>query len=101
MKHRNFLAAALLAATPLAQAATDSLDEVVVTATRSEQALTRTLSHATVITHKDIEASQAADVPTLLKSLAGVEVYQSGGIGKLSSVFLRGSNSSHTLVLLD
>jgi len=101
MKRKFILAASLVAATPLAQAATETLDEVVVTATRSEQVLTKTLSHTSVITRKDIDASQAADVPSLLKSLAGVEIYQSGGIGKQSSLFMRGSNSSHTLVLLD
>ena len=101
MKRKLSLAAALLAAAQLAQAATGTLDEVVVTATRSEQALKQTLSHTTVIAREDIEASQAADVPTLLRTLAGVEVYQSGGIGKQHSLFLRGSNSSHTLVLLD
>ncbi|MDD5058740.1 MAG: TonB-dependent receptor [Sideroxydans sp.] len=101
MKQKFFLAALLFAAIPLAQAATDSLDEVVVTATRSEQALTQTLSHTTVITQKEIQASQAADVPALLKGLAGVEVYQKGGIGKQSSLFLRGTNSNQTLVLLD
>jgi vitamin B12 transporter len=101
MKQKHFIAALLFVATPLAQAATDSLDEVVVTATRTEQALTQTLSHTTVITRKDIETSQAADVPSLLKNLAGVEVYQSGGIGKQSSLFLRGTNSNHTLVLID
>ncbi|MBI4807388.1 MAG: TonB-dependent receptor [Nitrosomonadales bacterium] len=101
MKQRHIFAALLVAATPLAQAATEMLDEVVVTATRTEQALTQTLSHTTVITRKDIETSQAADVPALLKGLAGVEVYQNGGIGKQSSLFMRGTNSSHTLVLLD
>ena len=79
MKHKHILTALLCAVIPLAQAATDSLNEVVVTATRNEQALTQTLSHTTVITRKDIETSLAADVPALLKSLAGVEVYQSGG----------------------
>lgn len=101
MKQKKLFAALLCAVTPLAYAAADSLDEVVVTATRTEQALTQTLSHATVISRKDIEDSQATDVPALLKNLAGVEVYQSGGIGKQSSLFLRGTNSSHTLVLLD
>lgn len=101
MKQKILFAALICVVTPLAYAATETLDEVVVTATRTEQALTQTLSHTTVITRKDIETSQAADVPTLLKSLAGVEVTQSGGIGKQSSLFLRGTNSSHTLVLLD
>lgn len=101
MKQRHLLAVLLITATPLVQAANETLDEVVVTATRAAQALTQTLSHATVITQKEIQASQAVDVPTLLKSLAGIEIYQSGGVGKQSSLFLRGSNSSHTLVLLD
>jgi vitamin B12 transporter len=101
MNRKYTLAAILLAAPSLAQAATETLDEVVVTATRSEQALTQTLSHTTLITRQDIEAAQVADVPSLLRGLAGVEIYQSGGIGKQGSLFLRGSNSSHTLVLLD
>ena len=101
MKHKYLLGALLCAATAFAQAENSSLDEVVVTATRAEQALTQTLSHVTVISRDDIENSHAVDVPTLLKSLAGFEVYQSGGVGKQSSLFVRGSNSSHTLVLVD
>jgi vitamin B12 transporter len=101
MKRKYLFTATLLAITPVAQAATDSLDEVVVTASRTEQILSQTLAHTSVITRKDIEFSQATDVPTLLKSLAGVEIYQAGGIGKQSSIFMRGTNSSHTLILLD
>lgn len=101
MKQKSFSIALLFAVTPLAQAATGSLDEVVVTATRAEQALIQTLSHTTVITQKEIESSQAADLPVLLKNLAGVEMYQSGGAGKLSGLYLRGTNTGHTLVLVD
>lgn len=101
MKRKHLFTAMLIAAIPAAHAATESLDEVVVTATRNEQALSQTLSHATVLTRKDIESSQAVDVPTLLKSLAGVEIYQNGGIGKQSSLFMRGTNFNQTLVLLD
>ncbi|HUW25152.1 MAG TPA: TonB-dependent receptor [Gallionella sp.] len=102
MKHKQLFAALLCAATPLAHAETpDSLDEVVVTATRNAQPLNQSLAHTTIISQKEIQASQAVDVPSLLKNLAGVEIYQSGGIGKQSSLFMRGSNSSHTLVLLD
>jgi vitamin B12 transporter len=99
MKRKHILTASLLVSPCLVQAAT--LDEVVVTATRTEQALTQTLSHTTVITRRDIEVAQVADVPALLRTFAGVEVYQGGGVGKQHSLFLRGSNSSHTLVLLD
>lgn len=102
MKQKQLIAALLCAVTPLAYAAnTEMLDEVVVTATRVAQPLKQSLVHTTLINQQDIQASQAADVPTLLKSLAGLEIHQSGGIGKQSSLFMRGSNSSHTLVLVD
>ncbi|MBK9161709.1 MAG: TonB-dependent receptor [Nitrosomonadales bacterium] len=101
MKHKQLIAVLLCAVTSFAYAEMDALDEVVVTATRVAQPLDRSLVHTTVISRKEILASQAADVPTLLKGLAGVEVYQSGGIGKQSSLFMRGTNSSHALVLLD
>ncbi|MDD2684888.1 MAG: TonB-dependent receptor [Gallionella sp.] len=77
------------------------LDEIVVTATRVAQPLNQSLAHTSVISQKDIFASQAVDVTALLKQVAGVEIYQSGGIGKQSSLFMRGTNSSHALVLLD
>lgn len=102
MKQKQLIAALLCAVTPLAYAENiEMFDEVVVTATRVEQPLKQSLVHTTLIGQQDIQTSQAADVPTLLKSLAGVEIYQSGGIGKQSSLFMRGSNSSHTLVLVD
>lgn len=102
MKQKQLLAALLCAVTPLVYAeTTEKLDEVVVTATRVAQPLKQSLSHTTVINQADIQASQAVDVPSLLKTLAGVEMYQSGGVGKQSSLFMRGTNSSHTLVLVD
>lgn len=101
MKHKYLLGALLCAASALAQAENNTLDEVVVTASRSEQALGQTLQSTSVITQGDIAASGATDVPSLLRNLAGVEVAQTGGIGSQSSLFLRGSNSTHTLVLVD
>lgn len=102
MKRNQLFAALLCAAMPHAKAqSAETLDEVVVTAMRIEQPLKQTLAHTTVISRKDIDASQAVDAPTLLRQLAGVEIYQSGNIGKQSSLFLRGTNSSHTLVLVD
>jgi vitamin B12 transporter len=102
MKQRILLAAFLCAATPFANAeASADLDEVVVTAARVEQPLDQSMAHVTVIGPKEIRESQAADVPSLLKNLSGVEIYQAGGVGKQSSLFVRGTNSSHALVLLD
>jgi vitamin B12 transporter len=77
------------------------LDEIVVTATRMPQPLAQTIADATVLNEQEIRQSGAPDVSTLLRSLAGVEVTQNGGLGKVSSTFMRGTNSSHVLVLVD
>ena len=93
MKKYLLLAAFYCVLTPLAHAADEiKLDEVVVTATRIEQPLKETLSSTTVITQEDIKNSQTPDVATILRSVAGVEVSQSGGMGKATSLFLRGSS---------
>ncbi len=102
MKKHLLLAAFTCALTPLAHAAEYiNLDEVVVTATRIEQPLKQTLSSTTVITQEDIKNSQAHDLVTILRGVAGVEFSQNGGIGKATSLFLRGSNSNQVLVLVD
>ena len=84
-----------------ASAETVSLDEIVVTAARMPQQLDQTIAHTTVLNEQEIRKSGASDVATLLRSQAGIEVAQSGGLGKLSGTFMRGTNSSHVLVLLD
>ncbi|MGH8752122.1 MAG: TonB-dependent receptor domain-containing protein [Burkholderiales bacterium] len=76
-------------------------DEVVVTARRVPEKLQDTIQSTTVISAKDIAESQALDVPTLLRKEAGIEITQQGGLGKQSSTFTRGTNSTQTLVLLD
>ncbi|MGV8934548.1 MAG: TonB-dependent receptor domain-containing protein [Gallionellaceae bacterium] len=102
MNKYRLLAAFFCALSPLSNAADEiNLDEVVVTATRFEQPLKETLSSTTVITQEDIKNSQAPDVPTILRSVAGVEISQAGGMGKATSLFLRGSNSTQVLVLID
>ncbi|MDO8463659.1 MAG: TonB-dependent receptor plug domain-containing protein, partial [Gallionella sp.] len=84
-----------------AYAETPSLGETVVTATRMSQPLDQTIAHTTVLNEQEIRKSGALDVPALLRSLSGMEVVQSGGLGKVSSIYMRGTNSSHVLVLLD
>ena len=76
-------------------------DEIVVTPTRAPQKLSDTLAAATVITRRDIEASGAIDLPTLLQGLPGVEISQTGGFGAQTAIRLRGAESDHTLVLVD
>lgn len=85
-----------------AQAQTPQLlDEIVVTATRVPQASARTTSDVTVLRRGDIERAGQASLVELLRALPGVEINQIGGAGATSSVFLRGANAQHTLVLVD
>jgi vitamin B12 transporter len=85
----------------LAAYADAPMELVIETPARMPQTLDKTIADTTVLDEQDIRNSGASDVPTVLRSLAGVEVVQSGGLGKVSSTFMRGTNSSHVLVLLD
>jgi vitamin B12 transporter len=93
------LALALVASTASAQ--TTTLREVVVSPARTEQAVQDALPATTLITRSEIEQAQTPDLPTLLKRVAGAELTQTGGQGGVASVFLRGAEPRHTLVLVD
>lgn len=74
---------------------------IVVTATRVAQTADETLSSVTVITRKEIERSQAGSLGELLQGITGVNVVSQGGNGKLTSLYLRGTNPGHVSVLVD
>jgi vitamin B12 transporter len=77
------------------------LPNIVVTATRTETE-TRNLAAATTIyTRADIEKYQVNTLPELLQRTTGIDMVQNGGLGKQTSLFMRGTNSSHLLVLID
>jgi vitamin B12 transporter len=78
-----------------------ALSPVIVTATRTAITVDDALSSVTVITRKDIDRLQPVSLIDLLQGLPGVTFAQSGGLGQQSSLFLRGTNSSHTLLLID
>lgn len=91
----------LLLPPPVASRAEDEpLSTVIVTATRTRTAVD-SLAAVTVITREEIERAQALSVQDVLRSVPGVQVSASGGLGKATSVFLRGTNEDHVLVLVD
>ncbi len=94
-------AALLLALSHPALAMETELAPIVVTANRVARTADETLTAVDVITRQDIERSQAQSLPDLLRGLPGVLFANNGGPGKASSLFLRGGNSDHCLVLLD
>ncbi|WP_151670414.1 TonB-dependent receptor domain-containing protein [Nitrincola schmidtii] len=100
---RTLLLSAIAAISLPLQAET-SLDPLVVTVTtplRMSQPVDQTLAATTVITRADIERQQPESVAQLLRGTPGVEFASTGGSGSMTSLFLRGSNSNHTLVLID
>ena len=78
-----------------------TLDEIVVTATRMPNETGARLAATSVLTREDIERVQAGSVQDALAGMAGIGIANSGGMGMPTSVFLRGANAGHTLVLLD
>lgn len=80
--------------------ATD-LDEVVVTANRTAISVNDALTPVEVIDSEQIRLSQARSLPDLLRGRAGISIANQGGQGKLTTLFLRGAESDHVLVLVD
>jgi vitamin B12 transporter len=96
-------AVAVFAASPvLAQSqAVATLGEVVVTATRVEQSLTKVLADVTVIDADVIERSGAVSLADVLVHVPGIEMVRNGGPLGTTSLFLRGGNTNHTVVMID
>ena len=78
-----------------------SLSEVVVTATRTEQALSDLVADVSVVDGETIERSGATGLADVLARLPGVEISRNGGPGTTTSVFLRGTESRFTAVYID
>jgi len=76
-------------------------EEIVVTANRIPASSEAVGSSVTVIGREEIERRNEPSVLNLLRTVPGLEVAQGGGPGSVASVFVRGANSNHTLVLVD
>jgi vitamin B12 transporter len=77
------------------------LTQVIVTASRVPEPVVDSFWSTSVLTRVDIEARQVQSVPDLLADLAGINIDNAGGLGQQSSVFIRGADSDHTLLLID
>ncbi len=76
-------------------------ENVVVTATRIATPIEDVASSITLIDAADIDARQQRSLPDVLRDVPGLNLVQTGGEGGQTSVFMRGSNSNHTKVLVD
>jgi len=76
-------------------------EEIVVSATRIETPIDQIGSSVTGITDEEIARNQRRSLPDVLQTVPGLNIVQTGGSGGKSSVFMRGSNSNHTKVVID
>ncbi|MED5618225.1 TonB-dependent receptor domain-containing protein [Ideonella sp. BN130291] len=76
-------------------------DTVIVTATRQPTRIDAQLSDVSVITREDIERSAGRTLAELLGQQPGLQFIANGGLGKSSSVSIRGAEVRHTLLLID
>lgn len=96
------VSASLLAAFSLsAHAEPADLEQMLVTATRTDTSVTDSLSSVSVISREDIERYDYRTLAEALNNLPGVVISNTGGLGKQTSLFLRGTESNHTQILLN
>lgn len=77
------------------------LDEVTITATRSPMKLSEVAADLTVIDRDTIERQGFGNVAALLRNVAGLQITSNGGPANATSVFIRGAETRHTVVLID
>jgi len=93
--------AAVVAVAWFSVATAEPVAPVVVTASRIAETADEALASVTVITREELERRQVNTLAEALTGLAGVNSVSNGGRGTLSSLFVRGTESNHVLVLVD
>lgn len=96
--------AALLPIIFVGQALADNsstLDPIMVTATRQPMRTSELLSDVTVVGPEELLQAGQSSLGDVLARQPGIEFYTSGSNGATGSVFMRGTSSGHTLVLID
>ena len=82
-------------------AASAQLGGVTVTATRTPLIADQEVAPVIVIGPEQLKLAQGQDVGAVLRQYAGFDLAQNGGPGQPESLFLRGTNSTHVLVMID
>ncbi len=84
-----------------ADAKVQTTQAVVVSATRVETPVEQVGSSITTIDSNELERKQPVRVIDALTSVPGLQVRSNGGLGGNTSFFMRGTDSDHTMFLLD
>lgn len=83
------------------RAGATAVEDVIVTANRSAQPIERVGASVAVLTQAAIEARQTTAVAELLSQTPGVSYSRNGGVGAANSLYVRGAEGHHTVVLID
>lgn len=76
-------------------------DELFITATRTPEKLVDIDASVAVVTREELARATGAELSDLLRFRTGLEFSRSGGPGQNTSLFIRGADSNHSLVLVD
>lgn len=76
-------------------------EKMLVTGNPYNQSTDEIMSTVSIITRIDIDRIQPKSVAELLQTTAGIDIAANGGPGQATSIFVRGTNSTHTLFLVD
>lgn len=78
-----------------------TLDDLIVTASRTPQARDQVASSVTVIRPGELADRQLSSLAEVLRSVPGVSVQQTGATGGVTALSLRGSKTAQTLFVID
>jgi len=87
-------------ASPVPPNQINKLDDVIVTATRTEMNTAEAPASVTVINRQEIEAKSGENIVDLIRGTTGISL-QGVGTGGRRALSLRGMNGNHTLILVD
>ncbi len=90
-----------LVATALHAQGVQDAQEIVVTATRTPQKISDLVAEVTVLDRATLARSEGRSLVEVLSQVPGLQFTNNGGLGKTSSVFVRGLESRHVLLLVD
>lgn len=76
-------------------------DTLVVTANRFQQPVNTVLAPTDIVTRDDIDRWQSKDLNDVMRRLPGVDISRNGGMGQSASLYVRGTEARHVLVLID
>jgi vitamin B12 transporter len=97
----SLLAASVAACASFSVFADTVLPTTLVTATRTSQAINETLASVDVISQEQLAQHPSQDLAEILRFNTGIDIARLGGFGGQTSIFTRGTESNHTLVLID